>query len=229
MSHPVCISCRWQRTISRMRRRMRLRTTAPPNVFLMLNPNRLIGCPLARTNTVKWELERRLPARYTLSNSLFRTNRNSRGNVWPAAGPRLLLWREAMTALLAACRQHFAATFGLHAHAESVGLSAAAFPRLICTLWQAIPLYRALYRTLFLNPSRIPLRKSPTGWPLDAANSAQVSGWLRDLLRPATLPNPGSLRNLLVYLPSAHRVKKTQCMVTGRGKVKYLGDQLGCQ
>jgi siroheme synthase (precorrin-2 oxidase/ferrochelatase) len=32
-----------------------------------------------------------------------------------------------------------------------------------------------------------------------------------------------------VYLPSAHRVKKTQCMVTGRGKVKYLGDQLGCQ
>ena len=143
MSHPVGISCRWQRTISRMRRRMRLRTTAPPNVFLMLNPNRLIGCPLARTNTVKWELERRLPARYTLSNSLFRTNRNSRGNVWPAAGPWLLLGCEAMTTLLAARRKHFAATFGLHAHAKPVRLSAAAFPRLICTLWQAIPLYRA--------------------------------------------------------------------------------------
>src|SRR5215831_14333545 len=139
MSHPVGISCRWQRTISRIRRRMRLRTTAPPNVFLMLNPNRLIGCPLARTNTVKWELERRLPERYTLSNSLFRTNRNSRGNVWPAEGPWFLLWREAMTALLAARRKHFAAAFGLHAHAKPVRLSAAAFARLICTLWQSNP------------------------------------------------------------------------------------------
>ena len=59
---------------------MRLRTTAPPKAFLMLNPKRLIGCPLARTNTVKWELERRLPARYTRSNSLFRTSLASRGN-----------------------------------------------------------------------------------------------------------------------------------------------------
>ena len=118
---------------------MRLRTTAPPNAFLMLNPKRLSGCPLARTKTVKWELERRLPARYTSSNSLFRTSRTSRGNAWPAAGPAPLLGREPMTALLAARRQHFAAALGLHAHAKSVGLGAAAFPRLICTLWQSIP------------------------------------------------------------------------------------------
>jgi hypothetical protein len=83
---------------------MRLRTTAPPNAFLMLNPKRQFGCPLARTKTVKWELERRLPARYTSSNSLFRTSLTSRGNVRPAAGPSPLFRREAMTALLAARR-----------------------------------------------------------------------------------------------------------------------------
>jgi hypothetical protein len=44
-----------------------------------------------------------------------------------------------MTALLAARRQHFAATFGLHTHAKPVCLGAPAFPRLICTLWQSIP------------------------------------------------------------------------------------------
>jgi len=118
---------------------MRLRTTAPPKAFLMLNPKRLIGCPLARTKTVKWELERRLPARYTSSNSLFRTSLASRGNFRPAVGPSPLLWREAMTALLAARRQHFAAALGLHTHAKPVCLGAAAFPRLICTLWQSIP------------------------------------------------------------------------------------------
>jgi len=118
---------------------MRLRTTAPPKAFLMLNPKRLIGCPLARTKTVKWELERRLPARYTKSNSLFRTSLASRGNFWPVAGPSPLLGREPMAALLAARRQHFAATLGLHTHAKPVCLGAAAFPRLICTLWQSIP------------------------------------------------------------------------------------------
>ena len=54
---------RWQRTISRIRRRMRLRTTAPPNAFLMLKPKRLTGNWLARKKTVKWELDRRFPAR----------------------------------------------------------------------------------------------------------------------------------------------------------------------
>jgi hypothetical protein len=42
---------------------MRLRTTAPPSAFLMLNPKRLNGSPLERKNSVKWELERRFPAR----------------------------------------------------------------------------------------------------------------------------------------------------------------------
>jgi hypothetical protein len=46
-----------------MRRRMRLRTTAPPSARLMLNPKRLCGCPFAFRKTVKWELERRFPLR----------------------------------------------------------------------------------------------------------------------------------------------------------------------
>jgi len=63
MSHPAGISSRWQRTTSRRRRRIRLRTTAPPRAFLMLKPKRLCGSSLARKKTVKWELERRFPAR----------------------------------------------------------------------------------------------------------------------------------------------------------------------
>ncbi len=63
MSHPAGISSRWQRTTSRKRRRIRLRTTEPPRAFLMLKPKRLRGSSLARKKTVKWELERRFPAR----------------------------------------------------------------------------------------------------------------------------------------------------------------------
>src|SRR5579859_1472902 len=186
MSHPEVISCRWQRTISRRRRRMRLRTTAPPKAFLMLKPKRLIGCPLARTKTVKWELERRLPARYTRSNSLFRTSFASRGNFWPIAGPSPLLWREAMTALLAARRQHFAAALGLHTHAKPVCLGAAAFPRLICTLWQSIP------PCFFVESLSSP--ENPHAATLErlfAAGSHQLPRWLWGLLRQARLPQFG--------------------------------------
>ena len=135
MSHPAGISMRWQRTISRTRRRMRLRTTAPPSAFLMLKPKRLTGNWLARKKTVKWELDRRFPARYTASNSPRRTSRASRGN---SRRPGLL-GREAMTSLLAARRQNFAAADRLHARAESVRLRAASFPRLKCALWQSNP------------------------------------------------------------------------------------------
>jgi hypothetical protein len=165
---------------------MRLRTTAPPKAFLMLNPKRLIGCPLARMKTVKWELERRLPARYTRSNSLFRTSLASRGNFWPVAGPSPLLWREAMTALLAARRQHFAATLGLHTHAKPVCLGAAAFPRLICTLWQSIP------PCFFVESSAISGRPhAPTLARLLAAVSLHNTRWLWGLLRQARLPQSG--------------------------------------
>jgi len=63
MSHPAGNSSRCSRAISRRRRRIRLRTTAPPRAFLMLKPKRLCGRLFAFRKTVKWELERRLPAR----------------------------------------------------------------------------------------------------------------------------------------------------------------------
>src|ERR1700688_674571 len=186
MSHPELISCRWQLTISRSRRRMRLRTTAPPKAFLMLNPKRLIGCPLARTKTVKWELERRLAARYTSSTSLFRTSLASRGNFWPVAGPSPSLWREAMTALLAARRQHFAATLGLHTHAKPVCLGAAAFPRLICTLWQSIP--PCFFVESSSGPETLMLQRSSGFLP---PVSHQLPRWPWGFLPQARLPQSG--------------------------------------
>jgi hypothetical protein len=108
----------------------------------MLKPKRLNGSSLARRKTVKWELERRFPARYTASNSLRRTSRTSRGNFWlgplgGAAGPSALLGCKTMTALLAARGKHFAATLGLHARTKPVRLGAPALSRLKCTLWQS--------------------------------------------------------------------------------------------
>jgi hypothetical protein len=114
---------------------MRLRTTAPPSAFLMLNPNRVSGSWFARKKTVKWEFDRRLPVRYTASNSPRRTNRAVRGNSRPSG----LLRREPMASLLAASRQNLAASYGLHAYAKSVCLGAPPFPRLICSLWQSNP------------------------------------------------------------------------------------------
>ena len=137
MSHPAGISRRWQRTISRTRRRMRLRATAPPSAFLMLNPKRLCGSWFARRKTVKWEFERRFPVRYTASNSPRRTSRASRGKSRRPA----LYGSEPMTALLAACRKHSAASGGLHARTESVRLGAPALARLIGALWQSNPPY----------------------------------------------------------------------------------------
>ena len=207
---------------------MRLRTTAPPKAFLMLNPKRLIGCPLARTKTVKWELERRLPARYTRSNSLFRTSLASRGNFWPAAGPPPSLWRKAMTALLAARRQHFAATLGLHTHAKPVCLGAAAFPRLICTLWQSIP------PCFFVESStaRENLMLQRSGGFLPSVHTNRRVGFGVFSVKPGC-HSPGSIRNLLVYLPPAHRVKKAGSGVTEkdtttrkRGEITHRGKML---
>ena len=195
---------------------MRLRTTAPPKAFLMLNPKRLIGCPLARTNTVKWELERRLPARYTSSNSLFRTSLASRGNFWPAAGPSPLLWREAMTALLAARRQHFAATLGLHAHAKPVCLGAAAFPRLICTLWQSIP------PCFFVESLSSPENPhAPTLGRLFAAGLQQNPRCLWGLLRQARLPHSGQHPEFTSVLAARAQGQENGGVLRAEGKTLH--------
>jgi len=134
MSHPAGNSSRCSRAISRKWRRIRLRTTAPPRAFLMLKPKRLCGRLFAFRKAVKWELERRFPARYTASNCAFCTSRASRGYSSPA-----LLGRKAMASLLTASREDLAATYGLHARAKSVRFGAAALARLICALWQSNP------------------------------------------------------------------------------------------
>src|SRR5438477_5160980 len=114
---------------------MRLRTTAPPNAFLMLNPKRLSGSWFTRKKTVKWELDRRFPVRYTASNSPLRTSRAARGK---SRRPSLL-GREPMASLLAARRQHLAAALRLHAYAKAVRLRAPPLPRLISPLWHSTP------------------------------------------------------------------------------------------
>jgi hypothetical protein len=114
---------------------MRLRTTAPPSAFLMLNPNRLCGNWFARKKTVKWELERRLPVRYTASNSPRRTNRAARGNFRSSGS----LGCKPMASLLTSRRQHLAASNGLHAYPKSVRLGPPPFSRLVCSLWQNNP------------------------------------------------------------------------------------------
>jgi hypothetical protein len=91
-----------------------------------------------------------------------------------------------MTALLAARRQHFAATLGLHTHAKPVCLGAAAFPRLICTLWQSIP---PCFFVESLSGPESP--HAPTLGRLLAAGSHQLPRWLWGLLRQARLPQFG--------------------------------------
>jgi hypothetical protein len=90
---------------------------------------------LARRKTVKWEPERRFPARYTVSNSPRRTSRASRGNSRRPGS----LGSKAMASLLAACRQNPAAALRLHARAEAVRLCAAPPAWLKCALWQNNP------------------------------------------------------------------------------------------
>ena len=120
-----------------------------------------------------------------------------------------------MTALLAARRQHLAATLRFHAHAKSVCLGAASFPRLICTLWQSIP-------PLILTRSEFRIRKSSgcnaqaafcRGFPAPAAFPLESSR-----VQPLHPPR-GAIPNLLVYLPPAQRVKNSRGIVTGGGKV----------
>jgi hypothetical protein len=117
-------------TISRNRRRIRLRTTAPPIAFLMLHPNRLRSRPLDRRKTVNSLLERRLPSRYTASYSARRSSRS------PFGKPPALDARECVASLLAASCKNFPSTLRLHASAKTVLLMAAALMWLIRSLRQ---------------------------------------------------------------------------------------------
>ncbi len=126
MSHPGEISCRCSRTISRIRRRMRLRFTALPSAFLMLHPNRLSSRPLARRKTANSRLVRRRPSRYTASYSDRRTRRAVRGKSCRGVSDA----RKTVAPLLAACRKYLPSTLALHSSAKSMLLMAAPHVRL---------------------------------------------------------------------------------------------------
>jgi hypothetical protein len=113
---------------------MRLRRTALPSAFLMLQPNRLRSRPLGRTKRVNSRLERRLPSRYTTSYSAVRAMRHSRGSPPGATSDS----REAMTSLFAASGKDFPSTLAFHAFAEAVFFVTAAHMGLKRTFRQRI-------------------------------------------------------------------------------------------
>jgi hypothetical protein len=127
MSHPGAISCRCNLKISRRRRRIRLRRTALPSAFLMLQPNRLLSRPLGRRNSVNSRLLRRRPSRYTASYSARRSRRKARGKCSRVAASDA---REAVAPFFAASCKNFPSTLRFHALAKPVLFMAAPHMRL---------------------------------------------------------------------------------------------------
>ena len=101
---------------------MRLRRTALPSAFLMLQPNRLRLRPLGRRKAVNSRLVRFRPSRYTASYSTRRSKRQSRGK--PSCGPSDA--RETVASFFAALRKDLPSTLALHSCAEAVFLVTAA-------------------------------------------------------------------------------------------------------
>jgi hypothetical protein len=111
---------------------MRLRPTAFPSAFLMLQPNRLTSRPLGRRKIVNSRLDLRRPALYTASYSARRISRQARGNPSPGASDA----RKAVTSLFAALCKDFPSTLALHTCAETVLFMTAAHMRLKGTFRQ---------------------------------------------------------------------------------------------
>jgi hypothetical protein len=141
-----------------------------------------------------------------------------------------------MTALLAARRQHFAATLGLHARAKPVCLGAAAFPRLICTLWQSIPPCffvessagpekphaPTLWRPLALSEARLLRLVCFTGAEGFAAGSHHLPRWLWGLLRPARLSQFGQHPELSSVLAARAQGQENAGLAAALVRQKYL-------
>ena len=165
-----------RRRISRMRRRMRFRTTAPPSAFFTLMPKRLMRSgPPARSEglaarqaalslasesfadlltasgkTLRTEGSSGVVPRRTQLH-IQRVSTSARHEENPAAEhPYLPDRRETMTSLFAASRQHFAASRRLHSRAKAVRFVATAH------FW----LKRAFrQRILPLSPDKLPVSK----------------------------------------------------------------------
>jgi hypothetical protein len=134
MSHPGAISCRCNLTISRRRRRIRLRRTALPSAFFMLQPNRLPSRPLGRRNSVNSRLLRRRPSRYTASYSARRIKRNARGKPSRRASDA----REAVAPFFAASCKDFPSTLRFHALTKAMFLMTPPHMRLKCPFRQRL-------------------------------------------------------------------------------------------
>jgi len=102
------------------------------------------------------------------------------GNGFPA-----LFGGKPMASLLAARRQHLAATLGLHANAETVRLGASASARLKCALWQN-------------NPPLLPTIVIRDRSAVSITRKSRAAHWILQRLVP----------NLVVYSTLARRVKK---------------------
>jgi hypothetical protein len=195
-SQPPAISCRCIRKISRKRRRMRFRFTAFPSAFLMLHPNRLIGSPFWRTNSVNWRLDLRFASRYTASYSARLTIRHSRGRSSRGGSDA----RESVAPLLAACGKHFLSTCRFHPFAEPMLLMSPSHMGLKSTFrhfesplsyvpWRAYAFSRSS-PLVMLTPARAPTPLPPRTHPHESSS-----------LRDRTLPRQ--------RIPTAHRNLRT--------------------
>jgi len=117
------------------------------------------------------------------------------GNGFPA-----LFGGKPMASLLAARRQHLAATLGLHANAETVRLGASASARLKCALWQN-------------NPPLLPAIVIRDRSAVSITRKSRAAHWILQRLVP----------NLVVYSTLARRVKK-QGLVVGQFPVSANQD-----
>jgi hypothetical protein len=111
---------------------MRLRRTALPSAFLMLQPNRLKSRPLGRRKMVNSRPGRRRASRYTASYSARRTRRQARGRSSRGASDA----RETVAPFFAALRKNFSSTRAFHARAEAVLFVARADVGLKGAFWQ---------------------------------------------------------------------------------------------
>jgi hypothetical protein len=127
---------------------MRLRFTAFPSAFLMLQPKRLSSIPLGRRKTANSRLDRRRPSRYTASYSTRRTSRPARGNPYRGGSDA----RETVAPFLAALRKDFPSTLALHPCAEAMLLMTAAHVRLKSAFRQRV---RSLIMTISLAPAPV--------------------------------------------------------------------------
>lgn len=106
---------------------MRLRRTALPSAFFMLQPKRLRANPFGRKKTVNSRSSRRRPLRYTASYSARRTSRDSRGKRYGRASDA----GEIVASLSATTGENLSSARLLHSRAKPVLLVSRAHVGLI--------------------------------------------------------------------------------------------------